>query len=214
MKLPNCTRIAGEKTVAHWMAMKSRLTGGRTDPAAWTEAFDDFFKARLESRYFKPIRAIEKMKKDSGEGFAIVALHCSLIEFVAATLEGKTYRYRSKGDSPLDTQSEYGSSRDMFVGFLKKNEPFKIMFSKEGTAEDFYSSVRCGLLHEARTKGRWRIQVCESATHAIDVDGKVVYRNKMQAAFDHFVKWYGQQLPTNAGLQGAFIRKFDSLCNE
>lgn len=108
----------------------------------------------------------------------------------------------------------YSNSRDMFVSFLEKNEPFKGMFSKTGAAGDFYASVRCGLLHEARTKGRWKIRVCQSAILAIDTDAKVVYRDKMQSAFDQFVKWYGVQLPTDRGLQEAFLRKFDSLCEE
>lgn len=210
MKLPADTRIAGKKTAADWTAMRDRLSDS-PDTAIWTEAFKDFFRTRLESRYFEPIRAIAATGQDAGEGFAIVALHCSLIEFLAATLVGKSYKHRRHGPPG---QFEYSDSGDIFVKFLQNNEPFKSVFAKEGAAWDFYDSVRCGLLHEARTKGRWRIRVCESATYAIDVDGMVVYRNKMQAAFDHFVDWYGQQLPTNVELQQAFIRKFESLCYE
>ncbi|MBY3115644.1 hypothetical protein [Rhizobium laguerreae] len=212
MRLPNDTRIAGKKTVADWTAMKARLSGG-PDPAAWTDAFKVFFKARLESRYFEPIRAIGTIEKDAGEGFAIVALHCSLIEFLAATLEGKTYKYQRNGKPGLE-EFEYSNSSEMFVRFLESNEPFKSMFSDAGAAQGFYSNVRCGLLHEARTKGTWRIQVSDSAKQAIDVAGSIVYRNKMQAVFDQFVDWYGKQLSTNAEVQRAFIRKFDSLCNK
>lgn len=191
--------------------MKDRLTVS-PGPSAWTEAFKDFFKMRLESRYFEPIKAITKIKEDAGEGFAIVALHCSLIEFLAATLEGKNY-IQGNGGAPLG-DFEYSNSKDMFVEFLERNEPFKSIFSKAGTALNFYRSVRCGLLHEARTKGSWKIRVCESATQAIDVEEMVVCRNKMQEAFDQFVDWYGRQLPIDAALQQAFIRKFDSLCQE
>src|SRR5690606_30206708 len=101
----------------------------------------------------------------------------------------------------------------MFVSFLETYEPFKCMFSKTG-AGDFYASVRCGLLHEARTKGTWKIRVCQSAILAIDAEAKVVYRDKMQAAVDQVLDWYGQQLCVDADLQQAFIRKFDSLCVE
>jgi len=154
MTLPDDTRIAGLKTVADWTAMKGQLAACN-GLEIWEKAFRDFFEARLDSRYFKPIEALEQMNQYSGEGFAIVTLHCSLIEFLASTLEGKTYRYSRNGNPPLG-EFEYSNSRDMFVSFLKKNEPFKGMFSKNGAAEDFYASVRCGLLHEARTKGRWR----------------------------------------------------------
>lgn len=210
--LPNNTRIAGKKTVADWTAMRACLTCG-ADPAPWKDAFDEFFKSRLESRYFGPIRAIEKLNENAGEGFAIVALHCSLIEFLAATLKGKVYKFQRNGKSPR-SPFEYSNSKDIFVEFLESSVPFKSMFSQSGTALDFYKNVRCGLLHEARTKGRWRIRVCESARHAIDVNRKIVYRNKMQAAFDQFVNWYRQNITVDAKLQQAFIRKFDRLSAE
>lgn len=212
MMLPDDTRIAGQKTAADWRALKGRLEGCNGS-AIWEQAFKDFFKERLDSRYFEPIRALEGMGKDTGEGFAIVTLHCSLIEFLASTLEGKTYRCRRNGDPPLG-EFEYSNSREMFVQFLRSRHPFGKMFAENGAAEDFYASVRCGLLHEARTKGGWRIRVCASVCQAIDADTKVVYRDKMQAAFDQFVNRYEKQLSTDAELQRAFIRKFDSLCNE
>lgn len=210
MMLPDNTRIAGAKTAADWKAIKSQLENC-SDPSIWEKAFEDFFEARLSSRYFEPVRAIEKMGSDVGEGFAIVTLHCSLIEFLAATLVGKTYRSRRNSDPPLG-ELEYSNSRDIFVEFLVNHEPFSAMFTQSDTAGDFYVSVRCGLLHEACTKGQWRIRVCESAALAIDANAKVVYRNKMQAAFNQFVTWYKKQLPGDAELQKAFIRKFDSLC--
>jgi hypothetical protein len=126
------------------------------------------------------------MNKDVGEGFAIVTLHCSLIEFLAATLEGKAYRLPKKGAPRIDKKVEYSDSHDMFVRFLKSRLPFDKMFSDNGTAEDFYASVRCGLLHEARTKRSMEIRVCQSASRAINTNAKVVYRDKMQSAFDQF----------------------------
>lgn len=211
MMLPDDTRIAGTKTVADWKAIKHRLEGCG-DQSIWKEAFRDFFKARLDSRYFKPIEVLGGMEQYDGEGFAIVALHCTLIEFLASTLEGKTYKYRN-GQSPLG-QFEYSNSRDMFITFLENHEPFKAMFSTQGKARDFYASVRCGLLHEARTKGGWKIRVCKADGPAIDVHEKIVYRNKMQAAFDQFVTWYRGKLLSDVEFQKAFIRKFDSLCKE
>jgi len=170
-------------------------------------------KDHLDSRYFDPIKAFEEVARYEGEGFAIVTLHCSLIEFMEATVEGKTYRLPKRGDPPIDEQFEYSKSGDMIVEFLKNRPPFDKMFASAGTAQDFYASVRCGLVHEARTKGTWKIRVCDSAIQAIDANAKVVYRNKMQGAFDQFVDWYGKQLSQDAELQQAFIRKFDSLCN-
>ena len=51
---------------------------------------------------------------------------------------------------------EYSSSSDIFISFLTNRMPFKDEFNKD-QARDFYISVRCGLLHEARTKNGWTI---------------------------------------------------------
>lgn len=211
-RLSDDTKIAGTKTVADWSAMRSRLAGS-SGPEIWDEAFSEFFVKRLESRYFKPIKAIEKLGCDLGEGFAIVALHCSLIEFLSATLEGLSFWRPKDTDLPLGP-FEYSDSRDMFVKFLEDNDPFKKFFAHEGSALDFYKCVRCGLVHEARTKGPWRIRVDEPANLAIDANAKVVYRDKMQPVFDEFVKCYGKNLRKDVALQQAFIRKIDSLCEE
>ncbi len=211
MTLRADTRIAGQKTVADWTDFKTRLSRCK-DTTLWTQAFNDYFKARLESRYFKPIRALKLINKNDGEGFAIVTLHCSLIEFLAATLEGKNYRYVKRGD-PEHGPFEYSKSKEMFQNFLTSQVPFNQMFKHSNDAESFYTDVRCGLLHEARTKGDWLILAdCEEAK-AIDTHAKVIYRNKMQAAFDEFIQDYGERLKTCTELQEAFIRKFDDLCS-
>lgn len=212
MRLHRDTVIAGNKTVADWSAARRRLIRTKR-PRLWADAFDSFFMARVNTRYFEPVRALENMPRKIGEGFAIVTLHCSLIEFLASTLAGKSYRYVRKGDPALGPY-EYADSGNMFVSFLETNEPFKTMFASAGTARDFYICVRCGLLHEARTKGQWRIQVDCFAQQAIDTVSTVIYRNLMQPAFTQFVTSYGQQLCTDRALQQAFIRKFDSLCRE
>jgi hypothetical protein len=211
MTLPDSTRIAGTKTAADWKALRVRLESCKTEPL-WEEAFEDFLKARLDSRYFGPVKAIEGMKLSEGEGFAIVTLHCSLIEFLATTILGKTFR--DKNADPKNHEYGRGESKNLFVEFLKTNEPFKNMFSQDGQAEDFYSNVRCGLLHEAQTRAGWRIRVCPSASMAIDTFKKVVYRDKMQAAFDQFLEWYKSELAQNCNFQEAFIRKFNGLCEE
>lgn len=205
-------RIAGRRTVADWKKLRARLesNNGRE---VWTEAFEDFFKARLESRYFKPIRTLEAMRAYDGEGFAIVALQCSLIEFLGSTLAGTSYRYWRRSDPPL-AAFEYSNSGEVFIDFLTKQKPFAGFFRDNAEARDFYESVRCGLLHEARTKNGWRIRWEGEATVAIDAGGRIVNRHKMGAAFDTFTGWYGEQLRTEHELQAAFLRKFDSLCAE
>jgi hypothetical protein len=79
-------------------------------------------------------------------------------------------------------------------------------------AREFYEGVRCGLLHEARAKGRWRIRVKSPALNIVSATPKIVHRDNFSAALLEFIDWYKAALPSDRTLQEAFIRKFDSLC--
>jgi len=86
--------IAGELTVDDWNAFKVKLEiDGETD--SWKQAYDDFFLMRLKTRYFTPINLMMRQLGKAGEGFSIVALQCSLIEFLESTVEGKSYKHLS-----------------------------------------------------------------------------------------------------------------------
>lgn len=212
-------RIAGKRTIGEWGIVRAQLIGN-AQPRDWQRAYDRFFVERLRSRYFAPIRALRRPKRRKGEGFAIMAIQCSLIEFLGATLEGKTYRNMRNcngNQNPNLREFEYCDSKGMFVRFLTTRPPFSSTFLTEELARSFYSDVRCGLLHEARTKGHWLIRADDDTGALIDTSNpkaKIVYRDNFQCAFDQFVEWYGEELQTNVELQQAFIRKFDSLCQD
>ena len=209
MKPHNDVRIAGSRTIADWHTCKATLKVGEA-PELWTIAFRDFFQERLQTRYFKPIQAIDSICLSQGEGFSIVAIQCSLIEFLGSTLEGTSYKYRPDKKVPLG-QFEYDDSSKLFVNFLTTALPFKNSFSK-ADAQDFYKSVRCGLLHEARTKNGWTVLSTKAPGAFIDAGNKTIYRRDLQNAFVAFSDLYGNSLPSQNMLQEAFIRKFDSLC--
>lgn len=203
-------RIAGQRTDADWReCRKSLVVGG--DPVPWKLAFDEFLMERLRTRYLDPIQAIQSLETKQGEGFSIVAIQCSLIEFLGATLEGKTYRFVRRGDRKL-TEFEYSVSKDMFVSFLTGYVPFKTVFVDDARALNFYEGVRCGLLHEARTNKTWTIRSRAEHGEFIDYDQRIVWRDDLQRAFDEFFEWFGSTLPKDKTFQAAFIRKFDSLC--
>jgi hypothetical protein len=202
-------RIAGDLTVADWIVMRGML---RSDPCdrLWRRAFQEFFRGRIASRYLKPIATLRRYDGFHGEGFSIVSLQCALIEFFAATVEGKSYRQRRKGEPPLG-EYEYDGSKGLFVRFLHTEPPFSDAFTPE-TAEEFYVSVRCGLLHEARTRNGWTIRA-HSTGAVIDAGKKIVYRNNLQKCLERFVRTFGEDLIRRRDRQAAFIRKFDSLCD-
>lgn len=200
--------IAGWKTGADWYTAKQQLVVGGT-PAGWRKAFEDFFRTRLELRYLTPIKILQDNGTFSGEGFSIAAIQCSLVEFLESTIQGITYRYER--DSRKLGPYEYSSSARVFGEFLTGRLPFSNEFSKP-VADDFYSGVRCGLLHEARTKGGWRIQAQDGSGRIIDPVQRVLFRDGFQSALLQFVDAFGVALETDVDYQHAFIRKFDDLC--
>ena len=208
---PDTTKIAGAKTVADWKALCAELDAAPSKEL-WKKAFDDFYLARLETRYFTPIKTLEKNAMQRGEGFAIVAILCSLVEFLESTLQGKTYRYRRKGDPPLKIH-EYEKSGEIFENFLATRAPFSNVFD-EDLAKDFYTNVRCGLLHEARTKGGWLIRTGKDTGPMIDPTNRIIDRKSLQKGFGDFLDSYKSSLLADQERQGAFKRKMFSLCIE
>lgn len=203
------TYIAGYKTTEDWNLLRQTLRPGDS-PAVWAKVFRDYFEKRLSLRYLEPIKILQENGAFQGEGFSIVAIQCSLIEFLESTVQGKSYRYRRRGSPPLG-QHEYSESGKLFVNFLTSRTPFSLYF-KEAVAHDFYESVRCGLLHEAQTKNGWTIWAKQPGHAVINVQRQIIYRDNFQQAMLRFVEWYEGELVTDVVLQEAFIRKFDSLC--
>lgn len=204
-------KIADQKRVSYWVAKRDAqpskdVSQGEKD-SYWGEVFAEFLEVRLKTRYLNPIGMLTG--GTNGEGFSIVTLQCALIEFLAALKEGKNYIYRGAGAQLSD--HEYSNSSSLFCDFLTSNAPFNTWIHVDAAARDFYANVRCGLLHEARTKKGWKIK--KSGEAAIDSTKKVVYRDQLQVAIDQYLDQYKNDLKINECLQVGFIRKFNHLCD-
>ena len=200
-------KIAGDKTTYDWELLKARLEAN--EPNAWNEAYSDFYLERLKLRYLNPIYLLRDGGKYEGEGFAIAAIQCSLIEYLESTEQGLNYRWAS--DINDLGEYEYNSSQKIFISFLSKRKPFSTYFNR-AYANDFYVGVRCGLLHEARTKNGWIIKAKHKESKLADVSAKILYRDCFQDALLNYIQNYGVRLLNSVELQSALIRKFDSLC--
>ena len=205
-------RIAGSFTADDWSKVSAQLVPGQ-DIESWDFAYETFFRHRLSTRYLQPIEQLKVLGNCDGEGFSIVAIQCTLIEFLATTFKGMNYRYVRNGDPPLgDYEYGNGRGRTIFAEFLSSRHPFCNTFSLD-LAKDFYAGVRCALLHEARTRDGWLIQQRGSGTVLVEGPRKILFRDNLQDDILDYVERYRNELLASPDRQAAFKRKWDCLCS-
>lgn len=151
-----------------WRALRGALDNNYDiNNSNWGEVIQ-LFKKRIEDYYLTPLDTLISMEKLDGEGFSILTVQCSLIEMFAAFKKGHIYVLRGKKKKSY----HYESSKQIFTEFLISESIFEsIFFNSNGTpakfsAVKFYEDVRCGLVHESRTKNEWK------------VNAKISYANK------------------------------------
>lgn len=204
-------RIAGEKTDADWQELKARIVADHSNADWWQEAYDEFYKKRIDTRYLDPIRAIDD--RQCGEGFAITALICTLFEFLETCEQGKNFRMQGKGEALAEHEYSQRDAHTYFEAFLEQT-PFRGEFPTK-LIKSFYKDVRCGLLHEARTKGGWLISSNCSPRLVEEVGpSKTLYRRRLVELLNEYFSDYRRRLLENRTTQEAFIRKFDFLCTQ
>lgn len=151
------TKIAGSKTCGDWRAFRDKLVPGG-DRAGWDAAFSDYFWARINLRYLDPISMIQSHDAELGEGFSIVAIHRTLVEFLESTLQGIKYRFVQK-DNQLGP-FEYRKSGPVFVDFLSKRHPFANAF--DGRLLRISTSMYvagCYMKHAQRMAGSYALMI-------------------------------------------------------
>jgi hypothetical protein len=211
-------KISGKHTVQDWRMFKKEMIDKGTEEL-WKEAYQKFFRERIKTRYLDPLDKIEKDKTWSGEGTSIMTIICSLIEFLQASYDGLSYHSGSR--DTLDHQLHYGHDKAkwMFKKFLKTQPPFNQDFGGNNSSlpNDFYENVRCGLIHEARLKGKWTIHAHlnkEGLVYKLPSDRWAVNRTNFKKAIFDYINHYEILVINDKDRQRAFIRKIDSLCQE
>ena len=200
--------VAPGKTAEDWWALRPSLL--RRDEGAWRIAAEKFFLGRLTERYLRPVEILRDVGQWSGEGFAILTILCGIVEFLESTVQGVNYCHAGEGPPGVH---EYSSSSKLFTSFLTERPPFAEKFDDELAAQ-FYAHIRCGLLHEARTKGGWRIHAKSPNRSLVDRTERIVFRDDFLSALQDFVSSYSATLRIDPGQQDAFIRKFDAFCKD
>lgn len=136
------------------------------DIAAWIyqsnkEELSNFLFERLYTRYIKPFCfSGSDYEKNYKNGFAIMASSCLLIEtYISFSVpELKDTNRKSERCFGVFFTTE-GEFIDFATGGLNRDEYINLpKLPKKGTPHDFYSNVRCGILHNGETRDNWKIR--------------------------------------------------------
>ena len=152
---------------------------------------------RLHRRYVVPLDSVPPNLKS---GFLIMGAACLLIEAMQSFREGREYTRKK------------GAGRRCFVNFFSQNikfEPFKPL------ATEFYSSIRCGILHQAETYDGWRINR-EPDSPLFDPQKKSINANKFMDALDDVLSKYLQELKDSQFKKPVWknaCKKLDHICD-
>jgi len=230
-------KIAEEYTVGYWKGLRDKLpVDENPDNQDWDEALK-IFETRVNTRFINPIVEISKMDPDAGkgEGFSVVALQCILIEFFEAFYEGRTFILKRGTLNADESRTKYNRSDEMFKNFLTEHEPFSAFFCTHDKNNGdlscnlisyytFYNNFRCGLLHEAATKGSSiiRIEKNDKDGNPLDPEHKILiekcgnkiilYRTPFQKALEQYLKNYKSELMSSGDRKEKFKNKMDELC--
>lgn len=137
-------KIAGSFTAGDWKTLRPSLLDSDGD---WSQAFG-VFEDRIQTRFFTPIELIKSQGRNEGEGFSIALISVVLLEFLASFELGKIYTTDRETLKP----NEYSVSSKLLMLFLQASNVFNPHFESKSKVRRFYENIRCGLVHEARTK--------------------------------------------------------------
>jgi hypothetical protein len=213
-----------------WTKIRKKLNQEYKYDKTWSDAISLFDK-RLKRKFFDPIQVLINGNALKGEGFTIVTVQCALIEMLAAFRNGKIFNHHKTSTSP---KYEYKESQKMFTSLLRTasifennfwvlNKNNKKVIDKPYSSSEFYSNVRCGLMHEARTKENWYITATPSTKSVktekkfiITEDGKIkIYRTVLHHRLLDYLSEYESELRIDSKesevLRKYFARKLDHL---
>lgn len=209
-----------------WSGLRTSLNNAYEFSHAWESAIS-IFTQRMKRKFFNPIQDIINKKTHLGEGFSIVTLQCAIIESLASFKTGQVFNYSKGRNAP---SYEYSKSKLIFVSFLHRENIFKDnfwMINERGnkitdspfSASEFYDKVRCGLMHEARTKSPWHINTTSKSVKTDPVfineqNGKIeLYRTILHYRLLHYLEQYVEllSLEHSQELRRFLGRKLDHL---
>lgn len=158
----------------------------------------NIFVDRIQGRY---INQIDLLSNDiNANGFAIMALNCLLIEAL--------YQFEN------GLKETKNSNKKEYSDFLKQMD--STAFSVGSVAEDFYTHIRCGILHSAQTKAESRLSDRTGFVVAVENNVLIVsVTGVTNLVKHHFTSYAGRLLDSNeTDLRKNFIKKMKYVCRK
>lgn len=122
----------------------------------------DFFFDRFYIRYIKPFEfENSEYVKNHKNGFAIMTSCCLLIETFVSYTNPEFKDTKNKSERCFGyffmTNKEFNCFSKGGLELDKYEKQTTKYLNNKGIPKDFYSNVRCGILHNGETKNKWRI---------------------------------------------------------
>ena len=162
------------------------------------KAIQEFIKQRLTERYITPFpQDYHTKENDPQYGFLIMASMCLLIETIQAFKEGKS-KFK---------QNEVSKA---FKNFFKQEQEIFRLSTK--VAKDFYSNVRCGILHQGEVGYYWKISsLQEENIIKVEADTKTINAPRFLEGMKTVLDKYIQSLANNENLFDNCIKKISAI---
>lgn len=171
------------KQTRHWIKTKDENA---------KEKLIELVYHRFYNRYVKHLKAIDS-------GFLKMAISCLMIETLESFRQGKK-----------DTKGK-GVGLKMFKDFFKNEIALFPHFNL--IAPDFYSNIRCGILHQAETTNAWRIL---RKGPLLDKNCKTINATKFVSALNRALNSYVELLKRsyfNSPIWKNAILKLEDICD-
>lgn len=156
---PNEILLSGSVSIAKYLEMEK---------AKDKEGIINFLQERFTERYITPLRGDLRIK----HGFCTMAISCLMIEALESFWRGWP-----KTDGPNELA---------FCSFFDRNPNLRTF---DGYVNDFYKSVRCGILHQAETTNGWRINRKKDSP-LFDPATKTINATKFHSEMEKCLNYY------------------------
>jgi len=184
-------RISPKYKSSDWQALN------KTDAAHWSKAVE-IVRDRLHGRF---LHFADKCLKDKFSAFVVLSIDCLLVETIQQFIDGVI--------------DGHGKSGPLSKKFLK-GPRFQPDFGTDETRGNFYSDIRCGLLHQAEAKNKWLIRRKQAELlKKVGTDGYIIDVERFHAAVKDSLEDYLTELckPESADLRTNLWTKMNHICD-